>query len=386
VIGTVLLILVVVGVVVGATSFAISSHARTRRVEELTAALDAERAQTAEAERTRRTQEAILAGLRDGVALFGGDGSVRYANPECAAILGAPLPDAFHLTPPSLRDLVTASRADGPTATEFSIVAPARVIRATATPLPAADGGVLLVLRDVTEARRTDAVRRDFVANASHELKTPAASVQALAETIATAADDDPGAVRRFAEQLEEEAARLSRIISDLLDLSRLEGEPGPREVVPLDRVVEQEAERLRPQAEAAGLRLDVEATTPAAVAGSSRDLGLLVRNLVQNAIQYTRPGGAVAVELASSDGQVVLVVRDTGIGIPARERERVFERFYRVDRGRSRETGGTGLGLSLVRHVTENHGGSVELETALGEGSTFRVRLPLEEPPILPR
>jgi two-component system sensor histidine kinase SenX3 len=233
------------------------------------------------------------------------------------------------------------------------------------------------VVSDVTEARRLETVRRDFVANASHELKTPAASIQAAAETIGTAALDDPEVVPRFAAQLEREAVRLSRIVSDLLDLSRLETGSALDEEVALDAVVRDEAERFEGQAAEAGVELGVESATVPRVRGSARDLALMVRNLVDNAIRYTRPGGRVDVRLAPEDGQVVLTVTDTGIGIPGRELSRVFERFYRVDRARSRETGGTGLGLSIVRHVAENHGGTVGVRSELGRGSTFEVRLP---------
>ncbi len=144
-----------------------------------------------------------------------------------------------------------------------------------------------------------------------------------------------------------------------------------------LDAVVRDEAERFEDQAAEAGVELGVESATVPRVRGSARDLALMVRNLVDNAIRYTRPGGRVDVRLAPEDGQVVLTVTDTGIGIPGRELSRVFERFYRVDRARSRETGGTGLGLSIVRHVAENHGGTVGVRSELGRGSTFEVRLP---------
>jgi signal transduction histidine kinase len=239
------------------------------------------------------------------------------------------------------------------------------------------DAAVLLVVRDVTEARRLEAVRRDFVTNASHELKTPAASIQAAAETIGTAAVHDPAVVPRFAAQLEREALRLSRIVSDLLDLSRLESGSALEEQVALDAVLRDEAERFEGPAAEAGVALSMDAEMVPRVRGSARELALMVRNLVDNAIRYTRPGGRVDVRLAPADGEVVLTVADTGVGIPSRDLGRVFERFYRVDRARSRETGGTGLGLSIVKHVVENHGGTVTVRSELGVGSTFEVRLP---------
>jgi signal transduction histidine kinase len=219
-------------------------------------------------------------------------------------------------------------------------------------------------------------MRRDFVANTSHELKTPVAAIQAAAETLPDAARHDPKAAVRFAEQLHRDALRLSRIVSDLLDLSRLEAERPALAPVRLDRLANEEVKRFREQAERAGVTLQVRAE-PVSVQGSSDDLTLLVRNLLDNAVRYSPDGGRVEVELTSTDREALLAVRDTGIGIPSRDLPRIFERFYRVDRARSRETGGTGLGLSIAKHVAEQHGGRIEVDSELGQGSEFRVRLP---------
>jgi two-component system, OmpR family, sensor histidine kinase SenX3 len=183
--------------------------------------------------------------------------------------------------------------------------------------------------------------------------------------------------VPRFAAQLEREALRLSRIVSDLLDLSRLETGSTLDEEVALEAILRDEVERFETSAREAGVELAIDGASVPRVHGSVRDLALMVRNLVDNAIRYTRPGGRVEVAMTREDRDVVLTVSDNGLGIPSRELPRIFERFYRVDRARSRETGGTGLGLSIVKHVAENHGGSVEVESELGRGSTFRVRLP---------
>jgi signal transduction histidine kinase len=247
------------------------------------------------------------------------------------------------------------------------------------------DGSVLVVVRDVTEARRLDAIRRDFVANASHELKTPVASIQAAAETIRTASLDDPMVIPRFAAQLEREAVRLSRIVGDLLDLSRLESGSELDEDVALDALLRDEVERFEDAAAESGVELSVRAAAVPRVRGSGRDLALLVRNLVDNAIRYTRAGGRVDVDLSAEGATVLLTVADTGVGIPQRELSRIFERFYRVDRARSRETGGTGLGLSIVRHVVENHGGRIAVESELGRGTRFEVRLPAAAADRLP-
>ena len=219
-------------------------------------------------------------------------------------------------------------------------------------------------------------MRRDFVADASHELKTPSAAIQAAAETVERSVGEDPASAAWFAGQLRRDAVRLSRIVSDLLDLSRLEAERPALEAVRLDRVIREEVDRLRTEAgeSEVGLELAVE---PVTVRGSAEDLALLVRNLLDNAVRFTSGGGRVRVGLAERDGRAVLEVEDTGIGIPTRDLPRIFERFYRVDRARSRETGGTGLGLSIARHVAERHGGRIEAESELGRGSTFRVTLP---------
>jgi len=326
----------------------------------------------------------VLEAMPEGVVLFDPAGRAILANPAAATLLGRPPQTVEGLFPLDLRETVRAVRTERePRATELEVGAPARTVRADAVPA-AEDGSVLLVLRDVTEARRLEAVRRDFVANASHELKTPVASIRAAAETLRTVAGEDPEAVAAFAERIEREAVRLSRIVSDLLDLSRLEtGGEAEGEEVRLDALVREEVERIRAAAEEAGLTLALEAEPAPPVRGSARDLALMARNLLDNAVAYTRPGGRVDVAVRAEGGEVVLTVADTGIGIPSRDLDRIFERFYRVDRARSRETGGTGLGLSIVRHVVENHRGTVRVRSELGRGSTFEVRLPAAGPGV---
>jgi signal transduction histidine kinase len=358
---------------------------RRRGVRRLAAETDRERRDEALAERARSDEEdrrrmsLALSSMPEGVVLFGQDGRTILENPAATVHLGTVPRAREALLPLVIREAATraAERSESGTA-EAEVGSPARWLRVSALPVRG-DGTVLLVIRDVTEARHLDSVRRDFVANASHELKTPAASIQAAAETIRTASHDDPAVVPRFAAQLEREAVRLSRIVGDLLDLSRLESGSDLDEAVALDAVLRDEGERFEVPAAEAGVTLSVDAERVPRVRGSARDLALLVRNLVDNAIRYTRPGGRVDAEIAADDGEVVLRVRDTGIGIPQRELPRVFERFYRVDRARSRETGGTGLGLSIVRHVVENHGGRIAVESELGRGTCFEVRLPAE-------
>ena len=339
------------------------------------AAAELERREAAERDR-RAVQDLILGSMQEGVLLFDASLETAFANDALERHLGSRPASVGQLFPPDLREAVRRVAMSSETVTlEVERSAPIRWLRVTAA--SAGEGAVLMVVTDVTDARRIETVRRDFVANASHEIKTPAASIQAAAETLRAVSDDDPDAVSRFAAQLEREAMRLSRIVADLLDLSRLESGSELTERVRIDAIVREEAERIDDAGREAGVRVTVRAPAPASVAGSARDLSLLVRNLIDNAVRYTPPGGTVEIAVEAHDQQLALTVRDTGVGIPARELPRVFERFYRVDRARSRETGGTGLGLSIVRHVAENHGGSVEVRSELGTGSTFTVRLP---------
>jgi two-component system sensor histidine kinase SenX3 len=239
------------------------------------------------------------------------------------------------------------------------------------------------VIDDVTDRRRLEAVRRDFVANISHELKTPVGALGLLAETLLS--EDDPAVARRLAERLLDEAFRVGRTIDDLLALSQIEAdEVGLRDEVPVHLFIAEAVERVRPAAEQHDISIQVE--EPAArlvVLGDRRQLVSATYNLLDNAVKYSDPGSTVEVR-ARTDGQwIELSVEDHGIGIPRRDLERVFERFYRVDRARSRETGGTGLGLAIVRHVASNHSGEVRVESREGEGSTFTLRLPVGAGPV---
>jgi two-component system sensor histidine kinase SenX3 len=238
--------------------------------------------------------------------------------------------------------------------------------------------GAVAFVRDVSELRRVESVRRDFVANVSHELKTPIGALSLLAETMA--AGDDSPVNHQLADRVQREATRLGRIVDDLLDLSLIEAQEAPiREPVPVHVVLHEAAERVRGAADAVGTPLSVSpVATDLAVTGDSSQLVSAVTNLLDNAVKYSEPGDPVEVDAAVVDGSVCISVRDHGIGIPSRDLERIFERFYRVDRARSRATGGTGLGLSIVRHVAQAHGGDVTVESTEGEGSTFRFRVPL--------
>lgn len=235
------------------------------------------------------------------------------------------------------------------------------------------------------ELRRINKIRRDFVANVSHELKTPATSLRLLAESLVEIIDEDPEQARHFALQLKSETDRLSRLISDLLDLTRLESEEKVTDPEPVDvrGVLMSVLSRMRPAARQKNITLRWRRAGDAAdytVMGDETQLGSMFANLVDNAIKYTPEGGSVEVSAEADEKSVRVRVADTGIGIPEKKLPRIFERFYRVDKARSKETGGTGLGLSIVRHVAENHGGKVTVESTEGEGTTFTVYLPRED------
>lgn len=264
-----------------------------------------------------------------------------------------------------------------------SIWFPARkTLRVRAEPLDSR-GGVVVVIEDVTEELETQRIRREFVAHASHELKSPVASMQTLAEALRHAVREDPSAAQRFADRIEFESARLGRLIGDLLDLSRLEDPDAvPREVVDLSAGAKRVMEDAEHEAVSKEITLDVEISDGVFVKGDEAQMAVLVRNLVENAVRYTPEGGRVSVDVYQEDESAVVRVSDNGIGIPMEAQGRVFERFYRVDRARSRDRGGTGLGLAIVKHVAELHGGIVELESELGRGSIFTARVPAVRPP----
>jgi two-component system, OmpR family, sensor histidine kinase SenX3 len=254
-------------------------------------------------------------------------------------------------------------------------------------PLGAGIGGgglVLLLAEDQTESRRVEEVRRDFVANVSHELKTPVGALALLAETVEDAADD-PEAVRRFAGRMRQEASRLTKLAQDLITLSRIQAaEPIPDPIpVDLSVVVAEALDRCRMKANAHGIELEATGDPGLVVLGDEDLLVNALRNLLENAVAYSPEQTRVAVAATrAAGGMAEISVADQGIGIPQRDLERIFERFYRVDPARSRATGGTGLGLAIVKHVTAAHGGKVSVWSKVGEGSTFTLRLPVANRP----
>jgi len=337
----------------------------------------AARIETAESECRRLL--AALAQVPEGVVISDHSGMVVYHNPQATGFVGARHGEA--LAERALGHLLVAAMAGGSHTETLELFSPPRrTLTISAHPLldVGEPAGAVAIIEDVSERRRLEAVRRDFVANISHELKTPVGALSLVAETLE--GEDDPAVVARLSHRMRAEAERLGRIIEDLLDLSRIEAEESPsRDPVEVHMVVNLAIDRLRPAAEYRGIRLEVSLPRPdLVIRGDRRQLVSAVHNLVDNAVKYSEDNSSVEVIVQKSDqGQVEIIVADHGVGIPARDLERIFERFYRVDRARSRDTGGTGLGLAIVRHVAGNHGGEVEVRSHEGEGSTFTLRLP---------
>jgi two-component system sensor histidine kinase SenX3 len=236
-------------------------------------------------------------------------------------------------------------------------------------------GLVLLLAEDQSESRRVEEVRRDFVANVSHELKTPVGALALLAETVEDAADD-PDAVRRFAGRMRQEAARLTNLVQDIITLSRIQA--ADPMAVQLDAVIAEALDRCRMKANARGIALADVGDRGLGLHGDEDLLITAIRNLLENAVAYSPERTRVVVTTRQQGQRVEISVEDQGIGIPERDLQRIFERFYRVDPARSRATGGTGLGLAIVKHVTAAHGGTVTVRSVEGAGSTFTISLPL--------
>ena len=311
-------------------------------------------------------------------------GDVVFRNDRADELVGDRLGEA--LATHAVQRLLAAAVAGESTSEQLELFGPPRrTLTVSAAPL-VDDGrliGAAAVIEDVSERRRLEAVRRDFVANISHELKTPVGALGLLAETLA--GEDDPVVANRLAERMQAEAFRVGRIIEDLLDLSRIEAEESPlRDPVAVHLVLAEAAERVRGVAEHRGVQLDVrEPSHRLSVLGDRRQLVSAVHSLLENAVTYSDDDSSVVLEAHGTGSWVEITVSDRGIGIPARDLERIFERFYRVDRARARDTGGTGLGLAIVRHVAGNHGGEVRVESQEGVGSTFTLRLPAGPGPV---
>jgi two-component system phosphate regulon sensor histidine kinase PhoR len=318
------------------------------------------------------------------IHMNGPAGEILGADP--AASLGQPLGTVTRVR--EIPDVLSDTLRSGvPRSREIHLpgVGGTRMLEVHSAPIRGAGregAGAVVVLHDVTELRRLEGVRRDFVANVSHELKTPLTVVRATVETMLEDPAMDPEMRARFLQKMRVQTDRLTSIVTDLLSLARIESATEGPELEPLDlREPSKESFRaLAPSAEARRLRMEIDLPDqPVPIRGDRASLRLAIDNLLDNAVKYTPPGGRVRLHLFTRDGEAVVEVEDTGIGIDPRHGERVFERFYRVDKARSRDLGGTGLGLSIVRNAMVVHGGRVEYESEPGAGSVFRLFLPLD-------
>ena len=344
------------------------------RVEEQLATLEAERDHL----------QRILSSMQEGVLVTDQRRRARLTNPSFRRLFRLPDAATGRLPPeisryPQLAQVIEEVFAGDASPEHTLETADGRIIALSGSSL-SGSGGAVVVARDITEEQRLGQMRRDFVANVSHELKTPLSAIRGYAETLRDHALEDRPAAERFLDRILAQCQSLQALLEDLLTLSRLEGlefapDPEPVDLVQLTRdTVEVVAGAARER----GVELVLDTPpVPPLRRGSYNDLERLLLNLLQNAIKYNQPGGRVTLRLRPAGDDVVIEVEDTGIGIPLEAQPRIFERFYRVDKGRSRGEGGTGLGLSIVKHVAQAHGGSVDLTSILGQGSTFRVRLP---------
>jgi two-component system sensor histidine kinase SenX3 len=310
--------------------------------------------------------------LEIGVVISSPSGSVVYRNAAARSTRGT---HVGLVLDDQLSSIIAETRAGVRVRRVIELHGPPRSwLEVTADPMP--DGGAVATIRDVSERARTDAMRTDFVTNISHELKTPVGAVAVLAEALMD--EDDPAVVQRLADHLVDESHRAVRTIDDLLKLSQIESTRPGDTAVDLTAVVRTAIARGR--AVDAGRGVEVAALDMPDelwIRGDELQLVSAVGNLVENAVKYSAPGDSVQVRTRADDVAIEVMVADQGLGIPSRDLDRIFERFYRVDKARSRATGGTGLGLSIVRHVATNHGGDVLVSSQEGEGSTFVLRLP---------
>ena len=342
----------------------------------------------ADAVRLRRSLDALPLGL----VLCDEAGGVLYRNPQAESLMMSRYGDA--IAAQAVTDTLADGWTHGVAERTMDIYGPPRrtlTIRAAVIDDGRRPLGVVAFIEDVSERRRLEDIRRDFIANVSHELKTPMGALGLLAETLQF--ERDPVVANRLAERINSEAFRVSRIIEDLLDLSRIEGEGSPtREPVSVSLIVADAIERIRIAAEQQNVVIDFhEPEIGYVIGGDRRQLISAVQALLENAVEYSPDGGVVSITVARVDdagaesdapaGPVVrITIKDQGLGIPSKDLDRIFERFYRVDPGRARATGGTGLGLSIVRHVAQNHNGRVLVESREGEGSTFTLELPVNQ------
>lgn len=350
------------------------------------------RSRFAELQASRDQLRTVLDSMVEGViavdsgqrVLLINDAACRLFRIQDGTAVGRPLWE--RVRSPQLQQWVTdALRSRDPVGGEVELIAPlSRTLSVRVTGLPAnASGGAIVVASDISQLRRLEQVRQEFVANASHELKTPLASIKACVETLLDGALEDSEVSTRFLQTINEQSERLDRLIRDLLSLTRIESEGMKTDLhaVPLAEIVRVCHERHRQNAERKRMQLiTVPPPQPVQVLGDEEALEQILDNLVDNAIKYTNEEGTVTIRWGYQDEGCVLEVEDTGIGIPQSHVPRIFERFYRVDKARSRELGGTGLGLAIVKHLVQALGGVINVNSRLGKGTAFAVQLRLPE------
>jgi two-component system, OmpR family, sensor histidine kinase SenX3 len=356
-----------------------SAAAPSERIDAVLAQLES----AADSTRVDRDRlAAALQAMTDGVMVVGLDGEVLVRNAAANRFSGARHSDA--VAEQAISELLDQALAGQPAERELVLFGPPKqTLALRAFPLPH-DGspiGAVAFVRDVTDARRTENMRRDFVANVSHELRTPIGALAVLAEAIAGGTESE--ITTQLAERMVRESERLARIVEDLLDLSLLEAqERAGREPLLVSALVGDAIDQVRGAAETAEIDIDASSIPPdLRIQCDRRQVVSAIFNLLDNAVKYSEPGQPVEVSAEIVGDRCAIAVRDHGIGIPSRDLERIFERFYRVDRARSRQTGGTGLGLAIVRHTAQAHGGDVTVESHEGEGTTFTLFLPAEAP-----
>lgn len=340
----------------------------------------------AQARQSRQQMEAIFTQMPNGILVVDGDLRIQHVNPAAQDLLaltptrtlGRTVIEAtmHHALDRLLRKAITTGSTHS---MRLETIQPRRrVLQALVTPLE--EGGAVAVFQDLTEFDHLERVRRDFVANVSHELRTPVTTIKVMAESLRRGALRDVHLAEEFLHSIAEAADRLARLVDDLLALARAEAGPGPLEwkEFRLDHLVKEVVSTQSSWAQQYGIELIAEVLEPTSIRADPEGMRQAITNLVTNAIQYNKPGGSVRLRLSRTNQGILLSVADTGVGIAAEHLPRIFERFYRVDRGRSRELGGTGLGLAIVKRAVEAHGGQVTAESTLGQGSTFTITLPL--------
>ncbi len=309
--------------------------------------------------------------LERSVVVIDADGEIRFSNTAATVLSGT---HVGVLVDSAVDEIAAEARRNGPVERRVDLHGPPRSSLLLVA-RPVADG-VVVIIEDVSERERIAKMRTDFVANISHELKTPVGAIAVLADALLD--EEDPAVVARVAARIVDESGRAVTTIDDLLELSRIESAPLAGDLIDIHEIVEAALARGRTVESDKAVQLSAfEAREPIWIRGDSRQLMSAVGNLVENAVKYSEPEGVVQIRTRRDDRWIEIMVADQGVGIPARDRDRIFERFYRVDRARSRTTGGTGLGLAIVRHVATNHGGDVQVSSTEGEGSTFVLRLP---------